>query len=327
MQTAVLLILLITISSAFIIYSRRARIVKTQTLLNNAMLDAAPLCCHVWDKNFVMLGCNAAAVKLYGFDSKKEYLEKWAKLCSPEYQPDGRNAHEKMMAMVEATLREGKCVFEWMQQMPDGTPIPTEMTLVRVSYKNGYLVAGYTRDLRVIKEMEEKAEEIYYDALTGIFSRRYLDEKLTETIKSLSRSQGYLSLMMIKIDHFEKYNELYGKAGGDRCLKNAADFISKSITRETDFAARYSNKKLTVVLPYTDESGAKKVADHLIKKVREAKIPHTGSDVNSFVTISIGVATGRVNFEQTGGDYIKRAEEMLYISKEAGRDRYTFAKI
>jgi diguanylate cyclase (GGDEF)-like protein len=110
-------------------------------------------------------------------------------------------------------------------------------------------------------------------------------------------------------------------------LKRVAEILSKSITRDTDFAARYSGEAFAIVLPYTDEKGAKKVADHLIKKIREAKIQHGDSDATDFATISIGVATGMVNHEQIGDDYIKRADEMLYISKEAGRDRYTLARI
>jgi diguanylate cyclase (GGDEF)-like protein len=214
-----------------------------------------------------------------------------------------------------------------MQQMPDGTPIPAEVTLVRVNHKNDYIVAGYTRDLRVIKDLEEKAEEVYYDTLTGIFSRRYLDEKLTETIKNLSRSRGYLSLMMIDVDHFKKYNDLYGHTDGDSCLKRVAEILSKNITRETDFAARFGGEEFTIVLPYTDEDGAKKLAERLVKNIRAAKIPHGDNEVSPFVTISIGVATGKVSYDQSGDDYIKRADEMLYISKEAGRDRFTSAMI
>jgi diguanylate cyclase (GGDEF)-like protein len=175
--------------------------------------------------------------------------------------------------------------------------------------------------------LEEKAEEVYYDALTGIYNRRYLDESLGRLIKNLSRSNGVLSLMMIDIDHFKDYNDIYGHNEGDNCLKTVVGILSKSITRDTDFIARYGGEEFTIVLPHTDRNGACKIAEKLLENVRNAKIPHSKSDIAVQVTISIGVTTGRVNHAQTAADYIKRADEMLYISKQGGRDRYTFTSV
>ena len=129
------------------------------------LLDKTPLCCQLWDRSGKTIDCNEAAVNLYGFTSKQEYVEKFSQCCSPKYQPDGRRSDETIAALVNQAFEEGYCSFDWMHQMPDGTPMPAEVVLVRVKYNDDYLVAAYTRDLRehkaIIEEMRraELAEE------------------------------------------------------------------------------------------------------------------------------------------------------------------------
>ena len=185
----------------------RLREAEEQTKI---MLDTTPLCCQLWNTEFRTIDCNEAAVRLFGFKNKQEYIERYFE-CSPEYQSDGRRSDEAAISLVKKAFEQGHCTFEWMHQMPDSTPLPSEVTLVRVSYKGGYVVAAYTRDLRDIDNMERQiiwlkteAEKIYYDALTGIYNRRYFDENLNHLIKSLSRSNGILSLIMIDLDYFKE---------------------------------------------------------------------------------------------------------------------------
>lgn len=109
------------------------------------MLDASPLCCQLWDGDFRVIDCNEAAMKLFGFENKREYLERWAKECSPECQPDGLRSEQKSIHMVKKAFREGRCVFSWMGQRIDGTPIPLEITLVRISRDKELFVAGYMK--------------------------------------------------------------------------------------------------------------------------------------------------------------------------------------
>nr|AGS52596.1 diguanylate cyclase [uncultured bacterium contig00042] len=288
------------------------------------MLDATPLCCQLWSSDFELIDCNEAAVSLYGFKSKQEHIDRFGEIL-PEYQPDGQLSFTKSRMNIKKAITEGKCVFDWMHQLPDGTPIPSEVTLVRIKYKDSFVIAAYTRDLREIKILKEKAEEIYYDALTGIYNRRYLDEVLNGLIKSLSQTNGSLSLLMIDIDHFKLYNDTYGHNEGDNCLKTIAEILTKSITRETDFTARYGGEEFTVVLPHTDEDGARIIAEKLLENIRNAKIPHSSSKVAPYVTVSIGATTGKTNYFQSGSDYLKKADEMLYASKQGGRDRYNFS--
>ncbi len=126
------------------------------------MLDATPLCCNFWDSNYKNIDCNDEAVKLFELGSKEEYLDRFYEL-SPEYQPDGKLSSEQAGENIRKAFSEGRAVFEWMHQKLDGTPIPSEITLVRVKRGEEYIVAGYTRDMREYKKMMEKID--HRDAL------------------------------------------------------------------------------------------------------------------------------------------------------------------
>jgi len=162
------------------------------------------------------------------------------------------------------------------------------------------------------------------DQLTGIYNRRFFNGHLKEIIKSLSRSDGKLSLLFIDIDYFKKYNDTYGHDMGDKCLKTVANILAGCITREEDFVARFGGEEFVVVLPNTDEEGAGIIAEKMLKEIYACNIPHENSDVARFVTISIGGTTGIVKHSRHEGDFVKRADEALYQSKHDGRNRYTF---
>ncbi|MDR1690014.1 MAG: PAS domain-containing protein [Clostridiales bacterium] len=116
------------------------------------MLDATPLVCRLWDKNYNLIECNEAAVSLFNLRSKQEYIERYFEL-SPKYQPDGQLTREKIRNVISEAFEKGGCTYEWMYSMLDGTPMPCEITLVRVPYKDDYVIAAYSRDLREQKKM------------------------------------------------------------------------------------------------------------------------------------------------------------------------------
>jgi len=162
------------------------------------------------------------------------------------------------------------------------------------------------------------------DQLTGINNRRFFDGNMRKLLKSLSRTNSKLSLLLIDIDYFKKYNDYYGHDMGDSCLREVAGILSRNIVREDDFVARYGGEEFVVVLPNTGENGAFLVAERLLNKIRESSIPHEKSDIIGFITVSIGGTTGLVKYMQNERDYIKRADIALYKSKNNGRNQYTF---
>jgi HAMP domain-containing protein len=111
------------------------------------MLEAIPLPCHLWDAHHNLFECNEENAKFFGVQDKQEFFDHFSAF-SPEYQPDGRLSSEANAAYLKKAFAEGKCVFAWMHQKLDGTPLPAEITLVRVTYGNSHAVVSYVRDLR-----------------------------------------------------------------------------------------------------------------------------------------------------------------------------------
>jgi len=165
----------------------------------------------------------------------------------------------------------------------------------------------------------------HFDALTGIYNRRYMEETLKQVIATLSRANSALSLLMMDIDNFKKYNDTYGHSAGDDCLKQVAGALESVVRREGDFVARYGGEEFIAVLPNTDEAGAVMVAEGILKAVMDLNIPHEKNGAG-IVTISIGVVTQECSDGQTWNDFVKKADEALYESKENGRNRHTVYK-
>jgi diguanylate cyclase (GGDEF)-like protein/PAS domain S-box-containing protein len=321
------------IANALFRYEETERARKAEERIK-LMLDATPFGCQIIDHNRITIDCNEAAVKLFGFRDKQEFIEQSLNGCSPEYQPDGQSSDEKRFMFMKKAIEEGSCTFEWTYITSDGTLLPAEVTLTRVEYENTFVLVRYMRDLREIKKMSEdvlylktEAKKIYLDPLTDIYNRRYLDENLKSVISSLSRSGAELSLMIIDIDHFKKYNDTYGHPKGDDCLKTVATTLKNSLTRADDFVVRYGGEEFAIILPNTGEKGAHFIANKLLKNIQDQAIPHETSDVADHVTISIGVCSGTVKHVHSSLYWLRLADEMVYKSKLEGRNRYNLRKV
>jgi len=175
---------------------------------------------------------------------------------------------------------------------------------------------------RTIQDLFTKAN---IDGLTGIYNRRFMENNLEHIMGMLSRSNGYLSVLMLDIDFFKKYNDTYGHDRGDECLKSVARALEESVTRSSDFIARYGGEEFIAVLTNTDANGARVVADKLLENVRALDIPHSDSSAAPYVTVSIGCTTDRVVYGQQWEEHVKRADEALYMSKNNGRNMVTFS--
>jgi diguanylate cyclase (GGDEF)-like protein len=300
--------------------------------MKEGIFKASPVGLIMFDDEYKFIDCNETILEMFNV-TKTHYLANYRNLL-PEYQQDGAKSKDKFTEIMKWALNGEEVVMEWLFVSPSGEDIPCEITLTRTERGGKYVGLGFVYDLRGIKKMiesiqflESEVDKIYYDALTGIYNRRYLDKQLETTIKSLSRSPaGMLSLLMIDIDCFKPYNDTYGHSQGDECLKIVAKTLQEAVTRVDDFVVRYGGEEFCVVLPKTDESGARVIAELLLENVRKRWIPHEATKVEDvdYVTISIGAATGEVHYTQTGEDYIKYADTMLYHSKNNGRNRYTF---
>jgi len=179
-----------------------------------------------------------------------------------------------------------------------------------------------------LMESEQKLEDMNQkllqltttDGLTGINNRRGLDSQLTSVWTSAIRDAGNVALLMIDVDHFKLYNDLYGHVAGDDCLRLIANCLTITLARGSDLAARYGGEEFAALLPCTTEAGARHVAERLKRKLSIAALPHAASPFGQ-ITVSIGVASIA---PIAGGDQavlIARADHALYDAKTAGRNQ------
>ena len=148
------------------------------------MMDATPICSMLWDKDCNIFDCNEESVKRFGMKDKQDFLDQFFNL-SPAYQPNGRPSREEVKMWINKVFEEGRVSFEWMHQMPDGAPMPCEMTLDRVSYDGDYIVAAYARDLREHNRM----------MLETLRLQNELEDALLEAQKANKAKSSFLASM------------------------------------------------------------------------------------------------------------------------------------
>jgi diguanylate cyclase (GGDEF)-like protein len=160
----------------------------------------------------------------------------------------------------------------------------------------------------------------YTDGLTGVYNRRYFDEHYLKLARLSHRNNSPLSLLLMDIDYFKKFNDTYGHIAGDDALRSVAKAISGAMHRPGDFVARYGGEEFVVLLPDTDLAGAEYVTKMIIKAVDALKIPNIASEYG-FLTISVGVVALSGDVVK-GADMLKLADQCLYVAKEEGRNCY-----
>jgi two-component system cell cycle response regulator len=160
------------------------------------------------------------------------------------------------------------------------------------------------------------------DALTGAYNRRYLMEQLPRELERCRRYAYPLSVLMCDVDHFKRINDARGHAAGDEVLQQFAARAQKILRTNSDWVSRYGGEEFLVVLPETPHAGAVHVAEKIRALTSSAPFATRGGDAT--VTASFGVAsTGPRGPDLTlkVDTLIRIADECLYRSKEAGRDR------
>lgn len=159
------------------------------------------------------------------------------------------------------------------------------------------------------------------DALTKIGNRRGFDLVLEKEIRRAARDGSLLSLILMDIDFFKKFNDFYGHAAGDECLQRVAKAVAGVIHRASDFAARYGGEEFALILPGTDMNGAMHVAEMARHAVTALNIRHEASDIAEHVSLSLGIVTVAVDRQTLPLDLIQAADNALYQAKKTGRNR------
>lgn len=161
----------------------------------------------------------------------------------------------------------------------------------------------------------------FLDGLTGIANRRFFDEIFQKEWRRAARSQSTLALILIDIDFFKPFNDIYGHQAGDDCLKRVAKVLESSLKRPGDHAIRYGGEEFAVLLAEEiNLEGTRKVAETLRVNVSALGLTHQGSPVHGHVTISTGVALARPEDGSSPQSLVMQADKALYEAKHQGRN-------
>jgi len=163
------------------------------------------------------------------------------------------------------------------------------------------------------------------DSLTGLSNRRYFDDTLKTEFYRLKRSGSTLSLIMLDVDHFKKFNDKYGHLAGDECLRQIGTTLNSIVLRIPDMVARYGGEEFVVILPETESGGAKALAERIRKSIEELVIPLSEYVSAKNVTVSLGVVTVSPNGLESPEEVVALADEALYCAKKGGRNRIEVA--
>jgi diguanylate cyclase (GGDEF)-like protein len=205
--------------------------------------------------------------------------------------------------------------------MPPGD---VERAVARIIEANAWLQDQLLTAQATIKhqqsELEQHILEAHSDGLTGIGNRRAFDLELARRLALWQRYGTQFSVLLFDIDRFKDVNDQHGHPAGDAVLRATAKVIRDSL-REVDFAARYGGEEFAVILPDTDHRGALMAGDRVRKAIAAAQIPW--DDKKLSITVSVGIAG--LSLRDDAAALMRRADEALYISKRAGRNRTTLA--
>lgn len=239
--------------------------------------------------------------------------------------------HPDDMERVEqaiAALKNGEAEearFIYRQRHRDKGEIWAEAALhVTLASDNGEIdgVVAVMRDMTEQKDLQDKLASLATtDGLTGLANRRAFDERLADEWARARRDGTQLSLLLIDVDHFKKFNDHYGHLAGDGCLRALSRILSATARRPADLAARYGGEEFAVLLPNTGPDGCAEVGEAIRQALHDLAMLHAQNPPSRLVTVSVGAATSLPSQASDSSTLVAAADRALYAAKDSGRDR------
>jgi len=179
------------------------------------------------------------------------------------------------------------------------------------------------------KELEEKNNELALlaavDGLTGLLNRRELDKSLSAVLAATNLRKQPLSLILLDIDHFKAYNDLYGHVHGDECLRRVASLLLQSVQSHQDLVARFGGEEFVIILPNTSAEAARELAENIRASIVGLHIRNEGNPPLQLVSASLGVLTIHPPTDLDASNSLNEVDTLMYTAKSQGRNRVASA--
>ena len=180
--------------------------------------------------------------------------------------------------------------------------------------------ARIRNQIRLKRRIDLLERHANQDSLTDVANRRCFDLMLDAEWRRALRDGQPLALVMIDVDCFKQFNDLYGHREGDHCLRQVARALSRTLTRPGDLLARYGGEEFAAILPGTDLEGACLIGERLRQAVMDLKIPQRRPDGADHVSISVGCASAHPSASLGCYSLLQTADDKLYQAKHSGRN-------
>jgi len=291
---------------------------KEQREFINTLLDTIPNPIYYKDAEGKYLGCNKAFDYFTGLEESKIV----GKTVFDIFKSD--IAKKDTEEDREILTDQGSQGYEASIRVANN--VKRDVIIFKAAYtKSDDSAAGLVGviiDITERKKTEKLLERLsLIDELTGVSNRRYFNDYIDNEWKRCLRNSTPISVIMMDIDFFKKYNDTYGHQAGDDCLQKVANALREAVRRPGDFVARYGGEEFAAVLPDTKHDGANRLAESIIENVLKLNLEHKGSDVEKIVTLSIGISCTVPEKGKTINNLISEADQALYRAKENGRNR------
>jgi diguanylate cyclase (GGDEF)-like protein/PAS domain S-box-containing protein len=231
---------------------------------------------------------------------------------------------ETVAALKRGEAEEARISYRTRHREKSEIWVETTLRITRKGTGEVDGVVAISRDITEQKNLEGKLETLATeDSLTGLANRRRFDERLQEEWARAYRDGKPLSLLMIDVDHFKKFNDEYGHPAGGACLRSVAKVLAAEARRPGDLAVRYGGEEFVLLLPNTEAAGCEQVGERIRAGLRKLGVIHVLNPPSKRVTVSLGGATMRPNAQRSmeSSSLIAAGDRALYAAKGGGRDR------
>ncbi len=217
---------------------------------------------------------------------------------------------------------------EWLVKPVDPLELAARVkSMLRLKVLQDELLGKMAELDRANHDLVEKKKELEKlsrtDSLTGLFNRRYFEERFVGEFERSRRYRSAVACMMIDIDHFKKLNDTRGHPFGDQVLRGTASVIKETL-RDVDLVGRYGGEEFIAILPETGPEESRLVAERLRDRIAARGYPDAGDTVT--ITASLGVACYPMPGVESHEDFLRIADDALYQAKESGRNRVCMAE-
>ena len=296
------------------------------------VIDALPAGVAIYDNQDRLLSFNREVARQYPYSGEGSIIgETYETLVRRALQagkiPDAIGREEEWLALrlagrgalrapLQRHIDQGPGVHLYETRTPSGYLVMTRLDLTPLVEKGLALERAHEQHLRLSTT----------DGLIGIANRRQFELTLQNEWQRCARNQTSLCLLMVDIDCFKHYNDHYGHLAGDECLRQVARILGLCVKRSGELVARFGGEEFALLLPGTDLQEGKRVAQRCLHEMLNAGIPHAGSPVSPWLTVSIGVATIVAAPGLSPATLVREALAALVHAKEGGRARIETAE-